>query len=217
MGTRLGCDGPKALIDLEGSPMLVHTLKRFSTLGLTDSAVVVVSPDHEPLFQECLDTHFPDSSIVLCHGGAERQDSVGLGVDATDPDTDIVVIHDAARPFVDAASVQNSIEAARECGAATVAIPTVDTILQGDAEGYMLETPDRRHLWQCQTPQTFRKDIYLNALRTARAAGHLGTDDASLVERSGVRVRLVAGSRHNIKVTTPADLLLAQLYVREGV
>lgn len=217
MGTRLGCDGPKALIDLEGLPMLVRTLERFTPLGLTQSAVVVVSPDHESTFRTVLDTHFPDNDMKVCHGGPERQDSVGLGVAATDADTAIVVIHDAARPFVDPKSVQASIDAAAAQGGATVAIPSVDTILQGNAEKYMLETPDRSGLWQCQTPQTFQKQVYLNALDNARQHGFLGTDDASLVERSGVPVKLVEGTRFNIKVTTPEDLRLARMFIREGV
>ena len=194
--------------------MVVRTLECFSGSGLLHNAIVMVSPEHETEFQRVLNAYFPDTAIQLCHGGAERQDSVGLGVAATDADTEIVVIHDAARPFITPESIQASIEAARVYGAATVAIPTVDTILQGDAEGYMLETPDRRCLWQCQTPQTFRKSVYLDALAQARESGHIGTDDASLVQRSGAQVKLVPGTRFNIKVTSPEDLLLARMYIR---
>lgn len=217
LGTRLGCTGPKALVPLDGVPLLVRTLRRFAPLGLMDDAVVVVTPSDRAAFEAALGDALPGHALRIVDGGAERQDSVSLGLAALDPDTEIVVIHDAARPFIAPQSVQDSIDAAAAEGAATVAIPSIDTILQADADAYLQETPDRRYLWACQTPQTFRVAVIRDAHARARLAGYTGTDDASLVRRTGGVVKLVMGSPMNFKVTTPSDLQLATLVVREGL
>ncbi|NIA14891.1 MAG: 2-C-methyl-D-erythritol 4-phosphate cytidylyltransferase [Nitrospiraceae bacterium] len=217
MGVRLGGGGPKALVDIEGKPMLVRTLTRFAPLRLDDGAVVVVSPGHEALFDATLKAALPGTSLTVVAGGAERQISVANGLDALAPDTEIVVIHDAARPFVSQAAVQASVEAAEACGAATVAVPTIDTVLKADAEQFLIETPDRRSLWACQTPQTFLVDVIRRAHARASAEDHLGTDDASLVKRMGEPVKLVEGTPTNFKVTTPLDLAMARFVVREGL
>lgn len=214
-GTRLGCAGPKALVDLGGKPMLVRTLERFQTLGLTDAALVLAPPEYVAGFTSALKKTFPTVRVIP--GGAERQDSVRAGLDAIDPSTEIVVIHDAARPFVPPAAVQASIEAAAAVGAATVAIPAVDTILKEDGDGFLDSTPERRYLWACQTPQTFRVEIIRDAHRRAIAKNIFVTDDATLARRFGARVKLVNGSPLNFKVTTPADLELARLLLREGI
>jgi 2-C-methyl-D-erythritol 4-phosphate cytidylyltransferase len=216
LGTRLGCDGPKALVPLEGVPLVVRTLARLAPLGLLESAVVLVTPGDRAPFLHALAEGFPGVPLRVVDGGAERQDSVANGLAALDADTDIVVIHDAARPFVPLEAVRASIAAAAECGAATVAIPSIDTILEGDADGFLERTPDRRRLWACQTPQTFQVGVIRAAYAQARAEGFLGTDDATLVRRTGGRVRLVPGSPMNFKVTTPDDLRLAECVVREG-
>lgn len=216
-GTRLGSAVPKALVPLAGVPMLVRTLERFRPLGLVDRAVITVPPGHESLFGDVLAEAFPGTAFVLVEGGAERQDSVGRGLDRLDPDTAIVAIHDAARPFVAAESVRASIDAAAECGAATVAVPCIDTILQADAERFLVDTPDRRCLWACQTPQTFRVEVIREAHAAARRDAFTGTDDASLVRRVGGPVRLVMGSPLNFKVTTPTDRAMAEWVAREGL
>jgi 2-C-methyl-D-erythritol 4-phosphate cytidylyltransferase len=211
LGVRLGAEGPKALVPLAGKPMLAHTLERFRPLGLIPAAIVLIAPEHRALFETALDAAFPGMALRLVPGGAERQESVANGLAALDADTEIVVIHDAARPFVATASIQASIEAAAEFGAATVAIPSVDTILEGDADAFLTATPDRTRLWACQTPQTFRTEVIREAHRRARADGFLGTDDASLVRRIGGPVKLVHGTRLNMKLTTPDDRRLAEL------
>jgi len=208
-GTRLGCTGPKALVDIGGRPLLVRTLARFAGLGLVSEAVVVVSREHEGAIRAALSEFFPDERFRFVHGGAERQDSVRAALDALPEGVEIVAIHDAARPFVPPASVRASIEAAAECGAATVAIRAIDTILESDGGEYLEATPERKRMWACQTPQTFRVEVIRAAYAHAAREGFLGTDDASLVRRMGGRVRLVAGSVYNLKVTTPGDLSLA--------
>lgn len=215
MGLRLGGETPKALVDLEGKPLLVRTLDRFASLDLVDDAVVVVPPGQKDVFRAVLEEAFPGSTMALVHGGEERQHSVENGLDALAPDTEIVVIHDAARPFVPAQAVRASLEAAAADGAATVAIPCVDTILEADGDQYLEETPDRTVLWACQTPQTFRVDVIRKAHAEAREKGLAATDDATVVRLCGGRPKLVMGSPLNFKVTTPEDFALAQAVIRE--
>lgn len=216
-GTRLGCDGPKALVPLAGKPMLVRTLERFRDAGLLDGAILVASAAHLDAMRACVADFFPGYRFQVVLGGVERQDSVERGLDALDPATEIVAIHDAARPFVPVEGILASVRAAEAHGGATVAIPSIDTILQADAGGFLDVTPDRRLLWACQTPQTFRVEAIRAAYRAARAAGFLGTDDATVARRAGTRVQLVTGHTFNLKVTTPGDLAIAELLVREGL
>lgn len=215
MGTRLGCPGPKALTLLKGRPLLTRTLERFAQAGLAEGAVVVAPPEAVDAVRAEVKRAFPGLSFLVAPGGAERQDSVCLGLAALEPDTEIVAIHDAARPFVPLTSIEESIRAAAEMGAATVAIPTVDTILVADAAQYLVDTPDRRLLWSCQTPQTFRVEVIREAHERATAASFCGTDDATLVRRMGSPVKLVMGSPLNLKITTPADFALAELIVEK--
>ena len=217
MGLRLGCAGPKALVELGGTPLLLRTLERFRPLGLLENAVIITPPDHIDAFAEVLAGALPKVEFRLVAGGAERQDSVGNGLDALDEDTEVVAIHDAARPFVAVESVAASIEAAQEHGASTVAIPCIDTILRSDADDFLCETPDRRELWACQTPQTFQTAVIREAHAAARADDFVGTDDASLVQRLGRPVKLVMGTALNLKVTTPEDLALAEMILERGL
>jgi 2-C-methyl-D-erythritol 4-phosphate cytidylyltransferase len=217
MGTRLGTHGPKALIDLRGKPLLVRALARFQPLGLVNDAVLVIPPGMLRSFREALSPHYPEARFMFIDGGSERQHSVAKGLAALHMETEIVVIHDAARPFVSPSSVTASIEAAKAFGAATVAVPTSDTILVGDEHAFLIDTPDRRTLWACQTPQTFRVDVIRKAHEAAEREGFVGTDDASLVRRTGGRVKLVHGSAQNMKITTPGDLALALAVVEAGL
>lgn len=211
---RPGDVGPKALVDLGGQPMLIRTLKRFQPLGLLENAIIIVSPEDGDKVQNAVRKVFPDTSFSYVLGGAERQLSVANGLNALEPATEIVVIHDAARPFVSPESVKASIEAAAEHGAATVAIPSADTILVGDEQAFLQETPDRRRLWACQTPQAFRVAVIREAHAAARRDGFVGTDDASLVRRLGQPVKLVMGTPLNFKVTTPGDRALAECVLK---
>lgn len=216
-GVRLGSPLPKALVDLAGTPMLVRTLRRFAPLNLVANAVIVVPANECARFEKVLAEAFPGLTLILVPGGAERQASVSFGLEALRPATEIVVIHDAARPFIGVDSVRASIEAAAEHGAATVAIPAVDTILRADGEGFLDTTPERARMWACQTPQTFRVETIGTAHAHARKARLQATDDATLVRLAGGHVKLVMGSPLNLKVTTPLDLALAELIVRENL
>lgn len=217
MGRRLGYECPKALVPIGSRPMLIETLLRFDALDLLDGAVVVVPPENRDQFRAALDAHLPGRAVRLVDGGEERQQSVENGLAALDADTDIVAIHDAARPFVQAESIRASIAAAAEVGAATVAVPSVDTILVADADMNLSDTPDRSRLWACQTPQTFRVAVIREAHRLARQQGLAVTDDATLVHRTIGAARIVMGSPLNFKVTTPEDLALARLVLEKGL
>lgn len=215
MGTRLGCALPKALVPLGGQPILALALKRLSPMRWQNPVIVVAPAAHLGLFEEALRDLALPRPVLLIEGGERRQDSVWNALQALEPDTEIVAIHDAARPFVPLRSVEASIDAAARYGAATVAVPSVDTILQVDREDFLEHTPDRAFLWACQTPQTFQVAVIREAHRMARSQQFDGTDDATLVRRCGGRVKLVPGGAENFKITTPFDLRVAEWMMRE--
>jgi len=217
MGERLGNQLPKALVPVKGIPLLVHTLRCVDSVGILDDAVILFPPGWHNEFFSLINNFFADRSINLVKGGNSRQASVALGLECIDDKTDIVVIHDAARPFVSASVIQNSIDAAAVYGAATVAIPAVDTILESSPELFLANTPDRSLLWACQTPQSFRIQIIQDAHVFALKQQIQATDDASLVRMSGNLVKLVRGNEFNFKVTTPTDLLLAEVLIEKGI
>lgn len=215
LGKRLGRSEPKALVELAGEPLLVHTLRRFASLHLIDGATIMIPLHQESGFRKVLDAAFPRAQIQLVPGGAERQDSVARGLDALATNDGIVVIHDAARPFVDPAVVREAISEARKHGAATVAMPCADTILEADDRPTLLRTPDRKHLWACQTPQVFRLDLLRDAHKHAHARGLKFTDDATLVRETGATVHIVASTARNFKVTTADDLRYAAFLLEQ--
>ena len=217
LGSRLGCEGPKALLQLGGRSLLALTLERFRELALIARAVIAVPPSHRAAFEAEIANAFPKESIRVVPGGAERQESVARALEELDKETEIVVIHDAARPFVMPEPVEASIAAASECGAATVALPCADTVLRADEAGYLDETLDRTRLWICQTPQTFQVEAIRQAHAAARDWHMTATDDATLVRCLERPVKLVAGSPLNFKITTPSDLALARLIVEEAL
>lgn len=217
MGQRLGQPLPKALVPVGGVPLLVRTLWQFEALDLARDAIVAIPPRHRASFEAALSHAFPDSAIRLVDGGETRQDSVRLGIAALDRETEICVIHDAARLFITPGEIRAAIDAAVDLGAATVAVPSVDTILVDDGQGFLKETPDRRMLWACQTPQVFRASIIRAAHARALKEGMEVTDDATLVRRCGHPVKLVTGSPGNFKLTTPTDLLVAEALIEKDI
>jgi len=210
-GSRLQSELPKPFLSVAGKPILVHTLRRFVPIEAVRRIVVVVAAEREALCQEVLHTHGPwPQPMTVVHGGAERQDSVRNGLAALEPQCEIVVIHDAARPFISVEAIQRSIDAAAETGSAVVATPVRDTIKRADAQHTIRETVSRHDLWLAQTPQTFRVEVIRAAHRWAQQRNIAGTDDATLVEQMGRPVRIVPGDALNFKITTPDDLALAQ-------
>lgn len=210
-GTRLQSELPKPFLSIAGKPILVHTLRRFAPIEAVRRVVVVVAAEREALCQEVLHTHGPwPQPMTVVHGGAERQDSVRNGLAALEPQCEIVVIHDAARPFIGVEAIQCSIDAAAEAGSAVVATPVRDTIKRADAQRTIRETVSRHDLWLAQTPQTFQVEVIQAAHRWAQQQDIAGTDDAALVEQMGRPVRIVPSDTLNFKITTPDDLALAK-------
>ena len=208
-GTRMGLDHPKQFHFLAGSPILVHTVRKFAKADCVDLIVVVVPVDRVDSTKDLLREYdlFGETVSVLA-GGKRRQDSVKCGLDSLPVDVDVVLVHDGARPLVTADIILRCALVAEEFGAAIAAVPVKDTLKKGDAENRIIETVDRETLWQAQTPQAARLSLLLAAYN---AAGNRDvTDEASLLEFAGTPVELVEGSETNIKITRPDDLIIAE-------
>jgi 2-C-methyl-D-erythritol 4-phosphate cytidylyltransferase len=201
----------KQYLELAGEPLLLHALRPF--LAQTSVEWVVVAlPADDPEPPAWL-AHL-DARIRTVPGGVERGDSVRAGLEAVPEDADVVLVHDAARPLVRAAVIERAIAEAATGVGAVVSVPVADTI-KVVADGVIAETADRSRLWQAQTPQAFPRAMIVDAYRRAAADGAAATDDAALVERYGGRVVVVEGDRSNLKVTTEADLAVAEALLRE--
>ena len=200
----------KMLVPLAGLPLLLRATRPFQECPAVSRIVVVVSGEREKLCRTLVAG--PDWSKVtdICLGGVRRQDSVAAGLERL-KESGWVVIHDGARPLVTVDLIERGLEAAKETGAAAAAVPVTDTIKVADGAGMVLQTLPRQNLRAIQTPQVFRFDIIQAAHQ--QDAGDV-TDDASLVERLGYKVKLYTGSYDNIKVTKPADLALAEIILR---
>ncbi|MDY0270255.1 2-C-methyl-D-erythritol 4-phosphate cytidylyltransferase [Trichloromonas sp.] len=214
LGRRMGASLNKQYLALADRPILAHTLALFEGHPRVDG-IYVVSPEDEIPFcrQEVIERYGFAKVLGLVAGGAERQDSVRNGLRACAAEAeDIVLIHDGVRPLCPPACIDRAIDAACRIGACVVGVPVKDTIKEVDG-GLVRGTPERRRLWQAQTPQAFRYGLIRDAHERALAEGWVGTDDASLVERLGRPVAMVAGDYRNIKITTPEDLLLARAFL----
>lgn len=207
----------KVFLELLGEPILCHTLQAFAALPEVQELIVVTGRDEvEPLRRLLADTIGigPVEAIKVVEGGSERQYSVWNGLKASSEESDVVLVHDAARPLVSRATIEAVIEAARQYGAAIAAVPEKNTVKVVE-DGIVTATPDRAKLWAVQTPQGFSRSLLVAANEKAEADGFLGTDDASLVERYGAKVHVVMDSYENIKVTTPEDLVVAEALLQK--
>ena len=210
----------KQFTELAGTPILIHTLRKFVLSAEVGEICIALRANEIEGFRARLDKEGKDTlkkKVHLVEGGEHRQQSVAHAIAAISaaPD-DIVLVHDAVRPFVTSEIIHDVIKAARKYGAAIAAVPAVDTIkeVQRTAEGAVITaTIPRERVVMAQTPQGFRYDVLKTAFDEAIADGFLGTDEASLVERSGHEVAVVMGSARNIKITTPADMELAEFYL----
>ena len=209
-GRRFGGEVPKQYLQAAGKPLLRHALEALLAHPGIDGAVVALAEG---------DARWPGwttlhgKPVLACRGGAERADSVLAALAALPAgvaDDALVLVHDAARPNLQAADIGALLEAAAaHPDGAILAAPVRDTLKRADAEGRILATEPREALWRALTPQAFRRDLLQRALQAARDAGIVATDEAMAVERLGCRPRLVEGREDNLKVTTPADLALA--------
>jgi 2-C-methyl-D-erythritol 4-phosphate cytidylyltransferase len=218
-GTRMGADVPKQFLPLGGVPMLLHSLRAFDRAPSVDTVILVVQRDERRrALTDVIERYGVKKVQKVIAGGETRQQSVYNGLKETDPDVEIVVVHDAVRPFVTDDLIEQSIEAARKGSGAIVAVPMKDTPKQAGLDRQIQRTLDRNSLWMAQTPQTFRRDVLLEAYEKAAIEHLQATDDAALVERLGHKVGIVAGTWENIKITTPEDLIIAEaiLASRQG-
>lgn len=216
MGKRMGASINKQYLMLQGKPILAHTLQRFQDSPLIHGIIVVTPLDEIPFCQqEVVDKYNLSKVLEIVPGGAERQNSVynGLRTLGRYADADnIVLIHDGVRPMVKEQQLAESIKIVRQGLAALIAVPAKDTI-KVVKDGLVQSTPDRATLWQAQTPQAFIYQDILFAYNQAEQDGFIGTDDCSLFERYNGSVKIISGSYHNIKITTPEDLLLAEAFM----
>ena len=209
-GRRFGGEVPKQYLQAASKPLLRHALEALLAHPGIDGAVVALA-DGDARWPGWTTLH--GKPVLACRGGAERADSVLAALAALPAgvaDDALVLVHDAARPNLQAADIGALLEAAAaHPDGAILAAPVRDTLKRADAEGRILATEPREALWRALTPQAFRRDLLLRALQAARDAGIVATDEAMAVERLGCRPRLVEGREDNLKVTTPADLALA--------
>lgn len=219
LGTRMAGPQPKQFMELGGMPILIHSLRAFAAVPRINAIVVAVRKSEMERVQAQVAEHGFSGRVQVVEGGDNRQESVahGLAAVAAQPD-DIVLVHDAVRPLIDAATIERTIDAVAEHGAAIVGLPAVDTIKQVErtAHGAIItSTIPREFIVQAQTPQGFRFGLLQKAFAEATADGFVGTDEASVVERAGHPVAVVPGSPVNLKITQPGDLELAEFYLKQ--
>lgn len=215
-GKRMREGRNKQYLEIGGRPILVHTLEVFDRCDAISEVYLIVPEDDCAFACEIIDNMRFSKNIKVIPGGKERQDSVRNGLNSI-YGCDMVMIHDGVRPFVTEEIIVRAIEETIRYGATTVAVPAKDTIKSVDGDGFVIETLERKKLWQIQTPQTFRYEIIKEAFDRAYADGFYGTDDAALVERLGYKVKVVEGSYRNIKITTQEDMTIAEAILRSYV
>ena len=218
LGTRMAGPQPKQFLALDGIPILVHSLRAFAAVERIASIVVAVRKSEIERVTAQIEEYGLAGRVRVVEGGNSRQESVSHGLAATEAaDDDIVLVHDAVRPLIDVATIERTIDAVIEHGAAIVGVPAVDTIKQVErtAHGALItSTIPREFVVLAQTPQGFRQSILKKAFAEALEDGFVGTDEASVVERSGQTVAVVPGSAKNMKITQPGDLELAEFYLK---
>lgn len=215
IGKRMGGSRAKQFLELLGKPLLIRTLEALQASAAIDTVVVAAPEDAVEDARRLILQAGLDKVVSVGPGGETRQESVWKALrELKRHDPALVLVQDAVRPFLDDRLILRVIEAARSCGGAVPAIPIADTIKVAGPDGMVVETPDRQRLWSVQTPQGFRFPLLWRAFESAVEQGFVGTDDSSLVERIGGRVKVVEGDEENIKITTPADLEAAERIVR---
>ena len=214
-GERFGAGGPKALIPLRGRPLVEYALAALAAVSAVETIVVAAPPDAVDPIARVARRAAGAKLAAVVPGGPDRQASVALALAALPDGPEIVLVHDGARPLVPVALIDAVAAAAAEAGAATAALPVDETVKRG-GEGWVQATIDRAGLFRVQTPQAFHRALLETAHREAERAGFRGTDDAALVERLGRAVRLVPGDAANVKITVPADLMVAEALLRRG-
>jgi 2-C-methyl-D-erythritol 4-phosphate cytidylyltransferase len=227
LGTRMGRTSAetagtsrKQFMLLDGSPILLHTVRKFAASSRVSEIVIALRREDLEAVGELLRQEIRNKPVRVVEGGNSRQESVERALAAVSPDTELVAVHDAVRPFIDLEIIEKAIDEAHEHGAAIVGIVPIDTVKQvsgAQSTGAKIRsTISRERLVLAQTPQVFRYDLLKQAFEAARRDGFVGTDESSLVERlEQVEVRVVMGSDRNIKITKPGDMDLARLFLEQ--
>jgi 2-C-methyl-D-erythritol 4-phosphate cytidylyltransferase len=222
LGTRMGRSVPekagtsrKQFMLLEGSPILLHTIRKFVSSAAVGEIVVALRAEDMDWVRDLLERESFGKPVSLVEGGDSRQESVENALATLGPGTELVAVHDAVRPFIEHSVLEKVFAEAEENGAAIVGIVPVDTVKQIH-RNKIRQTIPRERLILAQTPQVFRFDLLKQAFAKAREDGFAGTDESSLVERlEQVEVSVVPGSDRNIKITKPSDMDLARLFLAE--
>jgi len=215
MSNRMKSKINKQFININGKPILAHTLEKFQRCKYVDEIIVVAREDEINYCKKEIVKRFGFNKVTkIVRGGKERQDSVYNGILALNGKTDIVVSHDGARPFVKVKNIVDSIRGAVKYGACVIGTPVKDTIKVVKDEN-IDHTPKRDVLWAAQTPQTFKKEILMEGYKKAIEDNFVGTDDSVLVERLGINVKMIMGSYENIKITTPEDIIIAESMLKD--
>ncbi len=210
---------PKQFLSLDGVPILIHSLRAFAAVQRVTAIYVAVRKPEMDRVQAQIAEHGFSGRVHVVEGGDTRQESVLNALNAlpADPD-DVVLVHDAVRPLIDTATIDRTIDAVVQYGAAIVGMPAIDTIKQVErtAHGAIItSTIPREFIVQAQTPQGFRFGMLQKAMTAAKEDGFVGTDEASVIERAGFPVAVVHGSQVNLKITQPGDLELAEFYLHQ--
>jgi 2-C-methyl-D-erythritol 4-phosphate cytidylyltransferase len=213
-GRRMKSDRPKQLLTLDNTPILIYTIRKFDACRVVDKILVAAPQESVEEVRKLVASAGFSKPVTVVQGGARRQDSVAIAMQHIGPETTVVAVHDAVRPFVKVEEIEATVHEAQKSGAAVLAIPIVDTVKQ-IRKDVIDSTLTREHLVLAQTPQVFRIELLREAFERARKDDYYGTDESSLVERLGHPVAVIRGSERNIKITRPGDLALAGFYLRE--
>lgn len=208
-GRRMNLDINKQYIKLDEKEMIAHTIEVFYKNQNIDEIIVCIKEEEREIFEQEILDKYNFNNIKIAYGGKERQDSIYNGLKKLDENSNIVLIHDGARPFVSNEIINKAIDAAKKDKAAVVGVPVRDTIKVIE-DGIVKSTPARETLWSAQTPQTFEKDLIVRAYKNAYENNFYGTDDSMLVEFLGQKVTMVLGSYENIKITNQEDINVAE-------
>lgn len=214
-GTRMNADKTKQLLTLSGIPVIVRTLLAFDSCETIDEIIVSAKADELTFYEEYKNKYKPKKPLKVVVGGSTRQESVLKGFEAISDESEFVAIHDGARCLITPEQLESVIRAAYGHGAATAACRVSDTVKRASIGGFIEETIDRSSLWLAQTPQVFKTELYRAAAYVAKDEGFSATDDNMLAESIGYPVKLVDCGTENIKLTTPADLAVAEVILRK--
>lgn len=214
-GKRMKNDKSKQYIELDGKPILAYTIDAFEKCNEIQNIILVVGKDEvDYCRKEIVEKYNYQKIIAILEGGKERQDSVYEGIKKVPEDSDIVLIHDGARPFIGAEQIKQTIDDGIKYGACVLGVKVKDTIKVVDDDNNIVDTPNRNNLWAIQTPQTFKKELIALAYQKAQNDNYCVTDDSMLVEKYlDIKIKIVEGLYSNIKITTIEDLIIAKNFI----